>query len=344
MKKALITGITGQDGSYLAEFLLEKGYEVYGIVRRVALLDQSQRSIRINHILDKVNLIPGDIISYGSVENAIKIANPDECYHLAAQSFVHRSFDQSHETYLNNVTGTRNVLKAIAKLKPNCKLYFAATSEMFGKVDDTINAQNELTPLNPQSPYARTKVIGYFDTQKYRAIKGLFACSGILFNHESPRRGSEFVTQKIVKDLKAIKENKKNTPLELGNMNSKRDWGFAGDYVEAMWLMLQQERPEDYVIATGECHSVRDFVEVTAKKLGFDLEWRGKDLEEEGIDKKTGRIIVKISPQFYRPADVTFLKGDYSKAREKLGWEPRVGFDKLIDMMINPEIRAIQSP
>lgn len=335
MKKALITGITGQDGSYLAEFLLNKGYQVFGIVRRMALLDQSQRTARINHILEKVTIIPGDIISYGSVENAIKISDPDECYHLAAQSFVHRSFDQTHETFLNNVKGTRNILKAISKIKPDCKFYFAATSEMFGKVENS-DPQNELTRLNPQSPYARSKVISFFDVQKYRAIKGLFACSGILFNHESPRRGSEFVTQKIIRDLKAIKEGKKEV-LELGNIHSQRDWGFAGEYVEAMWMILQQEKPDDYVIATGETHTVKEFVNLAAKKIGFDMEWSGEGLEEIAKDKKTGKILVKINPQFYRPADVTFLKGDYKKAKDKFGWEPKVKFEQLVDIMINNE-------
>jgi GDPmannose 4,6-dehydratase len=334
MKKVLITGISGQDGSYLAELLLEKGYEVYGTVRRVSLLDQSQRYGRINHIKDKLNLISCDITSFGSVFEAIQKVMPDEVYHLAAQSDVGLSSEDKFQTLHTNIDGTYNILESIKILNPKIKFYFAATSELFGKVRET--PQNELTPFHPRSPYAVSKAAGYYATQNYRESYNMFCCSGILMNHESSRRGTEFVTRKIIDGLKNIKNGKQNY-IELGNLDSKRDWGYAREYIEAMFLMLQQKEPEDFVIGTGEAHSVREFVEYSTKKLGFDIKWKGKGLKEIGIDSITGKTIIKINPKFYRPAEVELLLADASKARKILKWVPKVKFKELIDLMIEGE-------
>jgi GDPmannose 4,6-dehydratase len=318
MKKALITGITGQDGSYLAELLLEKGYQVHGVVRRVALEDPQHRLWRIRHIIDRLNLHSGSLESYASMFNIVQKIKPDECYHLAAQSFVSYSFEDEFSTINSNINGTHFVLSAIKQQAPHCKLYFAASSEMFGMVKH--DPQNESTPFHPRSPYGISKVAGFELTRNYREAYGLFVLSGILFNHESPRRGYEFVTRKISHAVAQIKLGLANQ-LRLGNMDAKRDWGFAGDYCRAMWLMLQQDKPEDYVIATGETHSVKEFAEAAFKYAG--LKWQD---------------YVVMDKNFYRPAEVNVLRGDYSKARDKLGWRPVVKFEDLVKMMVQADL------
>lgn len=317
MKRALITGITGQDGSYLAELLLGKGYEVFGMVRRSSV----EKFDRIQHIRDKVNLVQGDLTDQSSLDEAVKLVQPDEVYNLAAQSFVPTSWNQPVLTA--NVTGTSvtRMLEAVRKHKPDARFYQASSSEMFGKVQQV--PQNEKTPFYPRSPYGVAKVYGYWITINYRESYNIFACSGILFNHESPRRGLEFVTKKITDGVARIKLGLAKE-LRLGNLDAKRDWGFAGDYVHAMWLMLQQEQPEDFVIATGEQHSVRDFVRIAFGYAG--LNW------EE---------YVKIDSQYFRLAEVESLVGDCTKAKEKLGWKPRVSFDALVRMMVEEDLGLI---
>ena len=319
MKRALITGITGQDGSYLAELLLNKGYEVHGIVRRVALEDPEHRLWRIRHISDKVTLHAASLESYASIFNVVEKVRPDECYHLAAQSFVSYSFEDEFSTINTNINGAHFILSAIKEKAPECRLYFAASSEMFGKVKET--PQNEDTPFHPRSPYGISKVAGFDLTRNYREAYDLFACNGILFNHESPRRGYEFVTRKISNGVARIKLGLDNE-LKLGNLEARRDWGFAGDYVKAMWLMLQQDEPDDYVIATNETHSVKEFAELAFNYA--DLDWK----EHVVVDEK-----------FYRPADVHVLRGDYTKGKRKLGWEPSVRFDDLVKMMVEVDLK-----
>ena len=319
MKRALITGITGQDGSYLAELLLSKGYEVHGIVRRVALEDPEHRLWRIRHISDKVTLHAAALESYASIFNVVDKVRPDECYHLAAQSFVSYSFEDEFSTINTNINGAHFILSAIRDRAPECRLYFAASSEMFGKVSET--PQNEDTRFHPRSPYGISKVAGFDLTRNYREAYDLFACNGILFNHESPRRGYEFVTRKISNRVAKIKFGLDNE-LRLGNLEAKRDWGFAADYVKAMWLMLQQDEPDDYVIATNETHSVKEFAELAFNYAGLD--WK----EHVVVDEK-----------FYRPADVHVLKGDYSKGKRKLGWEPTIRFDELVKMMVETDLK-----
>ena len=319
MKRALITGITGQDGSYLSEFLLDKGYEVHGIVRRVALEDPTHRLWRIRHLLDRIILHPASLENYASVFSVVEKVRPDECYHLAAQSFVADSFEDAFSTLNININGTLFVLSVIKERAPNCKVYFAASSEMFGKVREI--PQNEDTPFHPRSPYGISKVAGFDLTRNYRESYGLFACSGILFNHESPRRGFEFVTRKISSSVARIKAGL-DTELRLGNLEARRDWGYAEDYVRAMWLMLQQDEPDDYVIATGETHSVKEFAE-----LAFDL---------AGLDSQE---FIVIDDKFYRPADVHVLIGDFSKGKKILGWEPKVKFEELVRLMVDADLK-----
>jgi len=323
MKKALITGITGQDGSYLAEFLLEKGYQVYGMVRRVALEDPEHHLWRLRHVLDRIILYPASLESYPSIFKIVEKVKPDECYHLAAQSFVSYSFEDEFSTINTNINGTHFVLSAIKEKAPRCKFYFAASSEMFGLVERT--PQKENTPFHPRSPYGISKVAGFDLTRNYREAYNIFACNGILFNHESPRRGFEFVTRKITNAVAEIKLGLANG-LKLGNLEAKRDWGFAGDYIKAMWLMLQQNSPDDYVVATGKVHSVKEFVELAFDHVG--LKWRDYVI----IDKK-----------FYRPAEVHLLKGDYDKAFRKLGWKPKVDFEQLVKMMVDADLRKIKA-
>ena len=336
-KKALITGITGQDGSYLAELLLDKGYEVHGIARRLAIEDPSHRLNRIKHILDKVELHSGTLENYSRFLEIFDDVKPEECYHLASQSFVYESFEDGFSTMDMNIKGVQHALSALHKKAPKCKFYFAASSEMFGKVEES--PQKETTPFHPRSPYGISKVTGFHLTQNYREAYGLFACSGILFNHESPRRGFEFVTRKITSSLVKIKLGLEET-LSLGNLDAKRDWGFAGDYVEAMWLMLQQDKPDDYVISTGETHTVREFTEMASKELEMGLYWKGEGIDEKGYDSK-GNQIIKINPQFYRPAEVDLLIGDSSKAKKELGWEPKTNFGGLVKMMVEADLEKL---
>jgi len=323
MKKALITGITGQDGSYLAEFLLSKGYGVHGIVRRVAFEDPDHRLWRIRHLLDKIFLHPGSLESYASIFGIVEKIRPDECYHLAAQSFVSYSFEDEFSTINTNINGTHFVLSAIKEKAAKCKFYFAGSSEMFGLVKES--PQNENTPFHPRSPYGISKVAGFDLTRNYREAYGLFSCSGIFFNHESPRRGFEFVTRKITNAVAKIKLGLAND-LRLGNLEAKRDWGFAGDYVQAMYLMLQQKEPDDYVIATGETHSVREFVERAFGYVG--LNWKN---------------FVVIDEKLHRPAEVYELRGNYSKAKRNLGWQPKVSFEELVKMMVDADLNLIKS-
>jgi len=323
MKKALITGITGQDGSYLAEFLLEKGYEVHGIVRRVALEDPAHRLWRIKPILDKLHLHAGSLESYASIFNVVEKVQPDECYHLAAQSFVGYSFEDAFSTINTNINGTLSVLSAICQRVPTCKVYFAGSSEMFGLVKQV--PQSENTPFHPRSPYGISKVAGFDLTRNYREVYNIFACNGIFFNHESPRRGYEFVTRKITSTVAKIKMGL-SKELRLGNLEAKRDWGFAGDYVKAMWLMLQQDKPDDYVVATGETHTVQEFAEVAFDYVGLD--WQD---------------YVVVDETFYRPAEVHPLRGDYSKAERVLGWIPRVRFSELVEMMVEADVKKVRN-
>ncbi|MDD2751789.1 MAG: GDP-mannose 4,6-dehydratase [Candidatus Omnitrophica bacterium] len=322
-KKVLITGIDGQDGSYLAEFLLEKGYKVYGMVRRVALEDPKHHLWRLRHLVDKIVLYPASLESYPSIFKVVEKVKPDECYHLAAQSFVSYSFEDEFSTINTNINGTHFVLSAIKEKAPKCKFYFAASSEMFGQVRET--PQTENTPFHPRSPYGISKVAGFDLTRNYREAYGLFALSGILFNHESPRRGFEFVTRKISYGVAEIKLGL-SKKLAVGNIEAKRDWGFAGDYVRAMWLMLQESKPDDYVIATGETHSVKEFLELAFDHVG--LNWKK---------------YVIIDKNFYRPAEVYLLKGDYTKARKKLGWRPKVKFAELVKMMVDADLKKLGS-
>jgi len=323
MKRALITGITGQDGSYLADLLLEKGYEVHGIVRRVALEDPSHRLWRLQHILDDIVLHAASLESYASIFNVVEKVKPDECYHLAAQSFVSYSFEDAFSTLNININGTLFVLSAIKEKAPGCRFYFAASSEMFGKVKES--PQTEDTPFHPRSPYGIAKVAGFDLTRNFRESYDLFACNGILFNHESPRRGFEFVTRKITSTVAKIKLGIEKE-LRLGNLEAKRDWGFAGDYVRAMWLMLQQEKPDDFVIATNETHSVMEFVELAFNHVGLD--WHEFVVKDE---------------KFYRPSEVQLLLGDYTKSKKKLGWEPTIRFEEIVKMMVEADLRAIRN-
>lgn len=323
MKKALITGITGQDGSYLAELLLDKGYQVHGIIRRVAFEDPEHRLWRIRHILDKVVLHSASLESYASIFNVVEEIKPDECYHLAAQSFVSYSFEDEFSTINTNINGTSHVLSAIKQKAPRCKFYFAGSSEMFGLTRQS--PQNEETVFHPRSPYGISKVAGFHLVQNYRESYGLFASNGILFNHESPRRGLEFVSRKITHGAAKIKLGLEKE-LRLGNLDAKRDWGFAKDYCKAMWLMLQQTKPDDYVIATGETHTVREFVE-----LAFDC---------AGLNWKK---YVKIDKQLYRPAEVNILLGDYSKAKKELGWRPETKFNNLVKMMVEADLKLLKN-
>ena len=318
MKKALITGITGQDGSYLSELLLKKGYEVHGIVRRVALEHPQARMWRIRHILDRIHIHSASMESYASIFNIVSEIKPDECYHLAAQSFVSYSFEDEFSTIDTNLNGTHYVLSSIKRQAPDCRLYFAASSEMFGNVKET--PQNENTPFHPRSPYGISKMAGFELTRNYREAYGLFALSGILFNHESPRRGSEFVTRKITSAAARIKLGKEDE-IRLGNLEAKRDWGHSRDYVQAMWLMLQQDKPDDYVIASGESHSVREFLETAFNHVELNY-----------------YDYVIIDKDLYRPSEVNILQGDSSKAHRKLNWFPKVTFEELVREMVNSDL------
>lgn len=320
-KKALITGITGQDGSYLAEHLLDLGYEVHGIVRRVAFEDPERRFSRIKHVLNDVKLHPASLESFSSMFQVLSREKYEECYHLAAQSFVAESFDDGFSTFNSNINGTHYLLAALRQLNPECRFYFAGSSEMFGKVRET--PQNEMTPFHPRSPYGISKVAGFELTRNYREAYGMYCCNGILFNHEGPRRGHEFVTRKISLGVARIKLGQANE-LRIGNLEARRDWGHAKDYVPAMHLMLQQDEPDDYVVAMGETHSVREFCNAAFSHVGLNYE-----------------DYVKEDPQFYRPAEVDLLIGDASKAKAQLGWEPTYTFESLVKEMVDSDLENL---
>ena len=328
MKVALITGITGQDGSYLAELLLEKGYEVHGIIRRCSLINTH----RIDHIYNKLKLHYGDLTDSTNLVRVIQLVQPDEIYNLGAQSHVKVSFDMPEYTGQTDALGTLRVLEAVRLLgmEDKVRIYQASTSEMFGLVQEV--PQKETTPFYPRSPYGCAKVYGYWITKNYREAYGMYACTGILFNHESPRRGETFVTRKITQALSKISVGLQEC-LYLGNLNAKRDWGHAKDFVEAMWLMLQQDEPEDFVIATGVQYSVKDFVEEAAPYFGMKIVWMGEGLEEFGYDLNTKKTVIQIDPKYFRPTEVETLLGDASKAKEKLGWEPKISFEQLVEDM-----------
>ncbi len=336
-KTALITGVTGQDGSYLSEFLLEKGYEVHGVIRRSSV----EYRERIAHLEGDphFHLHYGDLGDSMSILQIISKVRPDEIYNLAAQSHVQVSFDVPEFTADIDAVGVLRVLEAVrlCGLKDTCRIYQASTSELFGKVEEV--PQKETTPFHPYSPYAVAKQYGFWITKEYREAYGMFACSGILFNHESERRGETFVTRKITLAAARIAQGLQDK-LYLGNLSALRDWGYAKDYVECMWLILQNDKPEDYVIATGEQHSVREFASLAFREAGIELEWQGEGAQEKGIDKATGRILVEVSPDFYRPTDVVNLLGDPSRAREQLGWNPtKTSFEQLVRRMTEHDMK-----
>lgn len=336
MKKALITGITGQDGAYLAEFLLKKGYEVHGIKRRSSLFNTD----RIDHLYhdvhtegNKLFLHFGDLTDSSNLIRIMQEVQPDEVYNLAAQSHVQVSFEMPEYTADVDALGTLRILEAIhlLGLEKKTRFYQASTSELYGLVQEI--PQKETTPFYPRSPYACAKLYAYWITVNYREAYGIYACNGILFNHESPNRGENFVTRKITRAVSRIKLGLQDR-LYLGNLSAKRDWGYAKDYVEMMWLMLQQDKPDDYVIATGETREVREFTEIAFKEVGINIEWQGKGVDEKGIDKATGRVLVEVDPRYFRPTEVEFLLGNPAKAKQKLGWVPRTSFGELVKKMI----------
>jgi GDPmannose 4,6-dehydratase len=344
MKKALITGITGQDGAYLADFLLQKGYVVHGIKRRAS----SFNTARVDHLYrdpheEDVRFFMhyGDLTDSSNLIRIIQEVQPDEIYNLAAQSHVNVSFETPEYTANADALGTLRILEAIRilKLEENCRFYQASTSELYGKAQEV--PQSETTPFYPRSPYAVAKLYAYWITVNYREAYGIYACNGILFNHESPIRGETFVTRKITRGLARIKIGLQDL-LYIGNLNARRDWGHARDYVNMQWLMLQQDQPEDYVIATGEQHSVREFIEAVAQRLGISLGWKGRGIDEIGIDEETGKIIIAVDPRYFRPTEVDQLLGDASKARQKLGWQPRVSFKELVAEMVDADLKEAQ--
>ena len=343
MKKvALVTGITGQDGSYLTELLIEKGYEVHGIIRR----HSSISTTRIDHLFEdseignkQLFLHYGDLTDSSNLNRLIEKIKPTEIYNLGAQSHVAVSFEVPEYTAEATGLGTLRLLDAIRETGTKCKFYQASTSELFGGLPETA-PQSERTPFYPKSPYGAAKLYSYWITVNYREAYDIFACNGILFNHESPRRGETFVTRKITRAVASIIAGKQEK-LSLGNMNAKRDWGFAGDYVEGMWRILQQEEPKDYVLATNETHTVREFVELAFSEVGIDIEWKGTGVEEKGYDKITGKLLVDVNPRYFRPAEVDLLWGDCTKAEKELGWERKVSFNGLVSMMIDGDMKEI---
>lgn len=335
MKKALITGITGQDGSYLAELLLEKGYEVYGIMRRKSVVDYGN----VEHIKEKIHFIYADMTDPISLITAMRISQADEVYNLAAQYFVATSWEQPLATANIDALGVTNMLEAIRIVKPEAHFYQASTSEMFGLVQEM--PQTEKTPFYPRSPYGVAKLYGHWITKNYRESYNMFACSGILFNHESERRGKEFVTRKITDAVARIKLGVQEY-VELGNMDSKRDWGHSKDYVNAMWLMLQQDTPDDYVIATNETRTVREFVETAFRHVGIEIEWQGKEIDEVGKNKSNGKVVVKVNKNFFRPAEVDVLLGNPEKAEIKLGWTREISFSELVERMVKNDLELVE--
>ena len=335
MKRALITGITGQDGSYLSELLLEKGYEVYGLMRRKSVVDYGN----VDFIKDKIHFIYADMTDIVSLINAMRISKADEVYNLAAQSFVATSWEQPIATADIDAIGVTNMLEAIRIVNPQARFYQASTSEMFGLVQEI--PQTEKTPFYPRSPYGVAKVYGHWITKNYRESYGMFACSGILFNHESERRGKEFVTRKITDAVARIKLGVKDC-LELGNMDAKRDWGHSKDYVKAMWLMLQQETPDDFVIATNETRTVREFVETAFRVAGISIRWEGNGVNEIGINEENGKTVVRVNPQFFRPAEVEILIGNPEKADTTLGWIREISFLELVNRMVRNDLELVR--
>jgi GDPmannose 4,6-dehydratase len=342
LKRALITGITGQDGSYLTELLLSKGYEVHGLIRR----SSSFNTGRINHLYHDVHegglplfLHYGDLNDASSINTVLRDVWPDEVYNLGAQSHVRVSFDVPEYTGEIDALGTVRILEGIREINPDTRFYQASSSELFGEVVET--PQRETTPFRPRSPYACAKAYAYYITINYRESYGIFACNGILFNHESPRRGETFVTRKITRAAARIKLGLQPC-LFLGNLDARRDWGFAGDYIDAMWRMLQQDRPDDYVVATGKTYSVRTFVEKTFARLDIPIEWQGEGGEEKGVDAKTGAVVIKIDPKYLRPAEVELLLGDPEKAKTALGWTASTDLDTLINMMVDSDLKLAE--
>lgn len=335
MKKALITGITGQDGSYLAEFLLSKGYEVYGVMRRKSVVDYGN----VVHIKDRMHFIYADMTDLTSLIHAVNVSQPDEVYNLAAQSFVGTSWEQPAATAQIDALGVTNILDAIRTVKPDAHFYQAATSEMFGRVQEM--PQTEKTPFYPRSPYGVAKLYGYWITRNYRESYQMYACSGILFNHESERRGKEFVTRKITYAAARIRMGAQDF-LELGNLDAKRDWGHAKDYVRAMWQMLQKEEPQDYVIASNETRTVREFVQAAFCHAGMELVWEGEGIEETGRERNSGRILVKVNPRYFRPAEVEVLWGNPKKAETELGWKREISFASLVERMVASDMKLVE--
>lgn len=337
MKKALVTGIRGQDGCYLAQYLIGKGYKVFGADRRSG--DGAGWRLREMGLADKVEMIDMDLLETSNVLNVIDRLKPDEIYNLGAQSFVQASFDQPLLTGNVDGLGVLRLLEAVRTCHPKARFYQASTSEMFGKVQQI--PQNEKTPFYPRSPYGAAKLYGHWMVRNYRESYGLFACSGILFNHESPMRGPEFITRKMTLGLARIKYGLQEK-ITVGNIDSKRDWGYAKEYVEGMWLMLQQKKADDYVLATGETHTVRELISHAARYAGFDLVWAGKGVNEKAKDRKTGKVIVEISPKFFRPAEVDLLLGSPAKAKKELGWKPKTKFAELVRIMTEADLRRAE--
>jgi GDPmannose 4,6-dehydratase len=337
MKKALVTGIRGQDGAYLSKLLLEKGYDVYGVDRRSG--DSGFWRLKEIGIQRDVKIRYMDLLELTNIMREIEKIKPDEVYNLAAQSFVQVSFEQPILTADIDAIGVLRLLEALRIIKPDAKFYQASSSEMFGKVQAI--PQNEKTPFYPRSPYGVSKLFGHWITVNYRESYNMFACSGVLFNHESPLRGLEFVTRKLTFGIARIKHGLQDK-IAVGNLDSKRDWGYAPEYVEAMWLMLQQPAPDDYVVATGETHTVREFIGTAFRYSGMDIIWEGSGVDEKGIDRKSGKAVVEVSPEFFRPAEVDILMGDPSKAKEKLGWQPRTRFEALARIMVEADIKRLE--
>jgi GDPmannose 4,6-dehydratase len=342
LRKALLTGITGQDGSYLTELLLDKGYEVHGLIRRASTFNTK----RIDHLFENSEignkslfLHYGDLTDSSNLNRLIEKIAPDEIYNLGAQSHVKVSFEVPEYTAETDGIGTLRLLDAIRESGLKCKFYQASTSELFGGIPDTA-PQNEITPFYPKSPYGAAKLYSYWITVNYREAYNLFACNGILFNHESPRRGETFVTRKITRAVAGIVSGKQEK-LSLGNLDAKRDWGFAGDYVVAMWLILQQTKPQDFVIATNETHTVREFVELSFKEVGIEINWKGTGVDEKGYDKATNKLLIDVNSCYFRPAEVELLWGDCTKAETELGWKRKVNFNNLVKMMVDADMREI---
>lgn len=334
MKTALITGITGQDGSYLAELLLEKGYKVHGMVRR----SSSYNLQRISHLCKSLHLHEGDLTDSSNVENLVESVLPDEIYNLAAMSHVGSSFKIPIHTADVDALGTMRLLEAMRKICPKSRFYQASTSELFGKVQET--PQTENTPFYPRSPYGVAKLYAYWAVVNYREAWDLFACNGILFNHESPRRGENFVSRKITLAVARIMYDQQER-LQLGNLDVKRDWGYAKDFVKGMWRMLQQDTAEDFVLATGETTSVRNFVKLAFQKVGIVIEWTGQGVEEQGVDCQTGRVLVEVNPQLYRPSEVELLMGNPAKAMQKMGWKPNTSLKELVSLMVDSDLKLV---